>query len=196
MEYIKEPSENITFSQHVLERYTERIYGKTGLEMKQFIATNDEQIKKEILKLYEYSELFWYGKIKDHNFTYFMINRDGWLIIIDKNKTHLITIYRVDLELGNEFNKQYIEKMKDYVENELNEIEEAKNKYDDFIKENDTKTEMLKSEIKTLRQEIQHKENEMKLLEDEKKIELESINLKEKQLNQKIEKFIGAKIYE
>lgn len=195
MDFTKEPSSNMTFTNHILERYVERTMGKTGNELKQFIVQNSDQIKEKILKLYEYSELFWYGKIKDHDFTYFTINRDGWVIVIDKNKTTLITIYQVDLGLSVEFNKQYISEIKKYVDSELNAIEEQKKVFDEKNVENNIEIEALKEQNKILQAEMEHNNNKIKLLEQQRKIEMEEISLKEKQLHKKIEKFIGAKIF-
>lgn len=195
MEFVKEPLENMTFTNHILERYVERTMGKTGNELKQFLAQNSSQVKDKILKLYEYSELFWYGKIKDHDFTYFTINRDGWVMVIDKNKTTLVTIYQVDLGLGVEFNKQYISELKNYVSNELENIEELRNSYEKTIKDNNETIEELKEKNKLLQSELEHNNNEIKFLEQQKTLNLESISIKEKQLHKKIEKFIGAKIF-
>lgn len=195
MEFVKEPLENMTFTNHILERYVERTMGKTGNDLKQFLAQNSDQIKEKILKLYEYSELFWYGKIKDHDFTYFTINRDGWVMVIDKNKTTLVTIYQVDLGLGVEFNKQYISELKNYVSNELENIEELRNSYEKTVKDNNETIEELKEKNKLLQSELEHNNNEIKFLEQEKTLNLESISIREKQLHKKIEKFIGAKIF-
>ena len=195
MEFVKEPLENMTFTNHILERYVERTMGKTGNDLKQFLAQNSDQIKEKILKLYEYSELFWYGKIKDHDFTYFTINRDGWVMVIDKNKTTLVTIYQVDLGLGVEFNKQYISELKNYVSNELESIEELRNSYEKTVKDNNETIEELKEKNKLLQSELEHNNNEIKFLEQEKTLNLESISIREKQLHKIIEKFIGAKIF-
>lgn len=194
MDYTKETE--IIFTQHILERYVERTMGKQGTELKQFIALNEQQIKDKILKLYEYSEMFWYGKIKSHDIAYFLINRDGWVIIVDKDKKTLITIYKVDLGLSTEFNKQYIEEIKTYVENELTEIMELKSKYEITSQESKEEIESIKETIKTLKQEIALNESKIKLIEDDQQFKIDTINLKEKQLQQKMEKFIGAKIFE
>lgn len=195
MDFIKEPPEKMIFTNHILDRYVERTMGKTGNELKQFVVQNSDQIKDKILKLYEYSELFWYGKIKDHDFTYFTINRDGWVIVIDKNKTTLVTIYQVDLGLSVDFNKQYISEIKKYVSDELNSIEELKQNYDAKCTENNIEIENLKERNKILQSEIEYNNNQIKLLEQQKKLEMENVSLKEKQLHKKIEKFIGAKIF-
>lgn len=195
MEFTKEPAEKMTFTNHVLERYVERTMGKTGNELKQFLAQNSDQIKDKILKLYEYSELFWYGKIRDHDFTYFTINRDGWLMVIDKNKTTFVTIYQVDLGLGTDFNKQYIAELKNYVSDELTNIEELKEQYEKTVKDNNEAIDNFKEKNKMLQAEMEHNNNEIKFLEDQKKLDLDVISLREKQLHKKIEKFIGSKIF-
>lgn len=195
MEFTKEPLEKIEFTNHILERYVERTMNKSENEAKQFLAQNSEQIKEKILKLYEYSEPFWCGKTKDHDFTYFTINRDGWVIVIDKNKTKLVTIYRVDLGLSKEFNKQYINEIKEYVEKEFTEIELVKKDYNIHVAENNAKINALKEENKVIQAELEQNNNRIKLLEMEKDVELKSIALKEKDLHRKIEKFIGSKIF-
>lgn len=195
MEFTKEPLENMTFTNHVLERYVERTMGKTGNELKQFLAQNSDQIKEKILKMYEYSELFWYGKIKDHDFTYFTINRDGWVMVIDKNKTTLVTIYQVDLGLGVDFNKQYVAELKAYVNDELLDIEELKTQYEATVKDNNEAIDNFKEKNKMLQAEMEHNNSEIKFLEDQKKLDMDVISLREKQLHKKIEKFIGSKIF-
>lgn len=195
MEFTKEPLENMTFTNHVLERYVERTMGKTGNELKQFLAQNSDQIKEKILKMYEYSELFWYGKIKDHDFTYFTINRDGWVMVIDKNKTTLVTIYQVDLGLGVDFNKQYVAELKAYVNDELLNIEELKTQYEATVKDNNEAIDNFKEKNKMLQAEMEHNNSEIKFLEDQKKLDMDVISLREKQLHKKIEKFIGSKIF-
>lgn len=195
MEFVKEPLDKMTFTNHILERYVERTMGKTGNELKQFIAQNSDQVKDKILKLYEYSELLWYGKIKDHDFTYFTINRDGWVIVIDKNKTKLVTIYQVDLGLSVDFNKQYIAEIKQYVGNEMANIEELRTEYEKVVKDNNEAIEELKEKNKLLQAEMEQINNEIKFLEQEKSLNLSNISLKEKQLHKKIEGFLGTKIF-
>jgi hypothetical protein len=196
MEFTKEAKENMIFTNHILERFVERTMNKTGTEMKQYLAQNEDKVKEQILKLYEYSELFWYGKIKNHDFTYFTINRDGWVFVIDKNKTTFITVYKVDLGLSTEFNKQYIQEIKNYVELELEEIFKMKDAYNNNSIDNSETIDTIRENIKTLKTQIALYESQVKLIEDEQKIDADAISLKEKQLQQKIEKFIGAKIFE
>lgn len=195
MFFEKEPVELIEFTNHVLERYVKRTMGKEGNELKQFIVQNEKQIKDKILKLYEYSEPFWYGKIRDHNLTYFTMNRDGWVFVIDKNKTTLVTIYQVDLGLSQEFNKQYVSEIKKYVDNTYTNIEDLKEKYNQISENNNTDISQIKAQNKILQAQIEQNNNRIKFLEDEKNLSQNEISLAEKQLHAKIENFIGAKIF-
>ena len=196
MEFVKESKEKMKFTNHILERFVERTMNKTGNEVKQHLAQNEEKVKEQILKLYEYSELFWYGKMKEHNFTYFTINRDGWIFVIDKDKITLITVYKVDLGLSVDFNKEYIQEIKNYVENEMKEIEEMKSKSKIISVEAKEGIEQIKRHIQMLKQEIALNEERIKIIENDQQYKIDFINLKEKQLQQKIEKFIGAKVFE
>lgn len=191
---MEENLENIEFTEHVLERYVERTMNKTGNEIKQFLAQNEEQVKQQILKLYQYSEPFWYGKNKEHNYSYFRINKNGWLIVIDKNKTKLITLYKIDLGLGENFNKQYISEMMQFVEKENTEIENAKSKYNDEVIENNNVINELKQQNKLLQSQIDNNQATIKILESQKDVALQDITIKEQLLKCKIEKFVGSKI--
>ena len=75
---------DVTFTNHILERFVERTMNKTGNELKQYLAQNDKFVKEKLLLLYNSADLLWSGKIKDHNFTHFYINKDGWIIVVDK----------------------------------------------------------------------------------------------------------------
>ena len=52
---MEENLEKIEFTEHILERYVERTMDKSGNEIKQFLAQNEEQVRQQILKLYQYS---------------------------------------------------------------------------------------------------------------------------------------------
>lgn len=187
--------EDIEFTQHVLERYVERTMNKTGNEVKQFLAQNEEQVRQQILKLFQSSEPFWYGKNKNHNYTYFRINKNGWLIVIDKNKTKLITLYKIDLGLGEDFNKQYIAEMKKLVKMKNEDIENEKIELDKKIEENAKTIEELKSQNSLLQSQIKINNETIEILEKTKDNELNKISFKEEELKEKIEKFVGAKIF-
>lgn len=187
--------EELEFTQHVLERYVERAMGKVGSEIKQFLAQNEQLVKDQIMKLYQYSEPFWEGKNKEHNYTYFRINKNGWLIVIDKNKSKLVTLYKIDLGLGEDFNKEYIQAMTENVKELNTQIEESRNSYSEVKEQNDKTIEELKTENNLLQSQMKTNLTTIDFLEKQKELELQNISTKELELKAKIEKFVGAKMF-
>ena len=79
------------FTEHILERYAERIQEKTKKnEIKQFVAQNRDRIKSNIQKLFDSADFLCQTKIKDHNVTNFYVNKNGWVLISDKDNKKLM----------------------------------------------------------------------------------------------------------
>ena len=83
-------------------------------------------------------------------------------MVIDKNKTTLVTIYQVDLGLGVDFNKQYVAELKAYVNDELLDIEELKTQYEATVKDNNEAIDNFKEKNKMLQAEMEHNNSEIK----------------------------------
>lgn len=101
-------------SKHAKERYAERIMDKSSVfDVSKFILENDEKIKTDINKMIEYGTQIYSGKQKRENRTSVVsvYVKDLWIVLCDKDKNLVITLYKVDLGLDEEFNKIYVEKM-------------------------------------------------------------------------------------
>ena len=144
--------------------YSREIKGKICQITNDFVVIDNGKYKES----FKYSEPFWYGKNKDHNYTYFRINKNGWLIVVDRNKTKLITLYKIDLGLGEEFNKQYISEMKKLVENITIEIEEEKNQWAEKNEENNKAIEEMKAQNNLLQAQIKANNDTIDILEKTK----------------------------
>lgn len=100
---------NLQISNHAMDRYKERVRNN---------QTNilDEETKNkytvEIKKLYLSSELMYTGVIgHSSGEVEVYINRNGWVLICGKNQKQVITLYKVDLNVGDdELNQVYITK--------------------------------------------------------------------------------------
>ena len=187
--------EDVSFTNHILERYVERTMGKTGNEIKQFIAQNSDSIKEKLLKLYNSAEHLWSGKIKEHNFTHFYVNRDGWVIVVDKEGKKLITVYKVYLELGTEFNKMYIEKVKESVQSQAMDIGDFTVFIEEKKEENKNTINSLQQDNKVLQSKIDFNNSQIEAIKSSEDVYAKELAVKEKELQQKIEKFIGARIF-
>ncbi len=186
---------DVTFTNHILERFVERTMNKVGNEIKQYLAQNTDKVKEKLLLLYNSAELLWSGKVKEHNFTHFYINKDGWIIVVDKDGKKLITVYKADLELDSEFNKMYVERIKCKVQ-EMNKIliqkEEEMNSQKEYNKK---QIETLSAENIDLKDKIEYNNAMINSLKQSDEISLKEYSLLEKDLQHKIEKFVNAKVF-
>lgn len=185
------------FTEHILERYAERIQDKKSKnEIKSFVAQNRDMIQTNIQKLFDSAEFLCQTKIKDHNITNFYVNKNGWVLITDKDDKKLITLYKVDLFLGTDFNKYYIEKMTEDIKNKMecykaleNEITQEKEVRDKDRKECEAGISSYKTQIKWL-------EENIKLSEQQDREADARLKVKKDEVQQQIENFVGARIFE
>lgn len=187
--------DDVTFTNHILERYVERTMGKSGNEIKQYLAQNGDFVREKLLLLYNSAELLWSGKIREHNFTHFYINKDGWIIVVDKEGKKLITVYKADLELGSEFNKMYVEQIKNKVDEINTALLEKELQLTSQKEENAKEIANLQQENIDLKEKIEYntaKINSLKQLDD---VAAKEYSILEKDLQHKIEKFVNAKVF-
>lgn len=187
--------EDVTFTNHILERFVERTMNKTGNEMKQFLVQNGDRIKEKLLMLYNSADLLWSGKIKDHNFTHFYINKDGWIIVVDKEGKKLITVYKADLELDSDFNKLYVERIKEKVK----EVNDKLIETEEIMKQNKENNEQIISQLQEenidLKEKIDYNNAKITSLKQEDDLAIKEFSMLEKDLHHKIEKFVNAKVF-
>ena len=187
--------EDVTFTNHILERFVERTMNKTGNELKQYLAQNDKFVKEKLLLLYNSADLLWSGKIKDHNFTHFYINKDGWIIVVDKEGKKLITVYKADLELDSEFNKMYVERIKNKVKEINDKLFIAEEEMTSQKEENAKLIESLQQKNVDLKEEIDYNNAKINSLKQADDLASKEYSILEKELHHKIEKFVNAKVF-
>lgn len=187
--------EDVSFTNHIFERFVERMMNKTGNEAKQYIVQNEQFIKEKLLMLYNSATLLWSGKIREHNFTHFYINRDGWVIVVDKDGKKLITVYKIDLEIDTEFNKMYIEKIKEKILQFNKDLEEKELAMNILKEENNKIIAELQQENSDFKDKIDYNTTKIESLKQETDLAFKEYGILEKELHHKIEKFINAKIF-
>ena len=113
-----EVAENVitySISRHASERYAERIMGKENeTDVNRFITLNEEKIKTDIHKLINYGELIFTGKQSQKDGKGNVIDvylKDCWVVLVDNRSKNVVTLYKIDLGLDEEFNKAYVSKM-------------------------------------------------------------------------------------
>ena len=155
-------TEAITYkiSAHAKQRYVERIMSKSdNNEIQRYIVENEEKITEYINKLIQYGDLIYSGKThkdgKGNVIDVFLKN--CWCILLDSKNQNVITVYKIDLGCGDEFNQQYIDKMmeklnesKEYLDSTMREVETESIMYKEMIDSTAMQINEYKSMIKNL----------------------------------------------
>lgn len=198
MSVTKYTLENIKISNHCAERYSERLMDKdTKSDVAVFIAQHKQKIKEDIFKMIEYGTLLYSGKsVSEFNRQPVDIFLNGtWVIIVDIAKCNVITLYSIDLGLGNDFNQEYISKLmqkldaaKEEYEAVVMGINTQKETYSSIIKENVGQINEYKQIINTLEKQNQAYTDVIESLEADKIVA-------EKYVRDIIATMIGKKVF-
>ena len=147
-------------TKHSKERYAERILGKVSLlDINSFIASNEEKIQKDIETMLSYGQMVFKGKPLDATdkqpVRVYLCGT--WVIILDGVKDKVITLYKIDLGLGEEFNVEYVNRLTDKLnaakadlDTVVTEAEEKKKEYQEYINENTAMINEYRGYIKNL----------------------------------------------
>lgn len=154
----------LNITDHAYERYAERVKGrKTPQEISAIIRDNKEKFTKELKFLYLSSEIIYHGAIggNKNNNTDVMANPDGWMLIYDRDKKNLVTLYKIELGTGDpDFDRQYVKLA-------LAQIAELKKKSQEAVAERKKSDEDIDFKIMELQDHI----NQLKtIMENEQKI--------------------------
>ena len=148
-------------SRHAMERYVERIMGKDDLgDINRFIITNEDKIKVDINKLICYGELIYTGRQSQKDGKGNVVDvylKDCWVVLLDNKARNVITLFKVDLGLDDDFNRAYVSKMLDKLNTSkanLLEIQQAvqaeADTYRELIAEAEIQIKEFRSMIKNL----------------------------------------------
>lgn len=154
----------LNITDHAYERYVERVKGrKTPQEILNIIRDNKEKFTKELKFLYLSSETIYHGAIggNKNNNTDVLANPDGWLLIYDRDKKNLVTLYKIELGTGDpDFDRQYVKLA-------LAQIAELKKKSQEAVAER----KKVDDEIDFKIMETQERINQLKaIIDNEQKI--------------------------
>lgn len=150
-----------TISKHAKERYASRILNReTNNEIQTYIAMNDEKIHTDIVKMITYGQLIYTGKqtTRDNKTNTVQVYLNGcWIVLVDANTNNVITLYKVDLGCGDDFNADYISRMMKKIDEAKLTMGEAQldytlesNQYRDLITSNTDQINEYRTFIKNL----------------------------------------------
>lgn len=148
-------------SGHAEIRYAERIMEKDNKnDVNRFVAENKEKIKIDINKLIQYGDCIFTGKQSQKDGKGNVLDvylKDAWVVLVDNKSNIVVTLYKIDLQLGDEFNKTYIAKMMEKLNSFKEElvsvqknVQEESNTYRSLIEDAEAQIKEYKSMIKNL----------------------------------------------
>lgn len=148
-------------SKHAEERYAERIMDKDNTNnINRFVVDNREKIKTDINKMIHYGECIFVGKQsqKDGKGKVLNVYLNGcWVVLVDNTNETVVTLFKIDLGLGDDFNKEYISKMMEKINESKKELEDVQlevlketNMYKELIDKTEAQINEYKSMIKNL----------------------------------------------
>lgn len=152
---------NYKISQHAEQRYSERLLGKDNkLDINKFISENKEKIKTDLNKMTSYGKCIFIGKQSHKDGKGNVLNvylKDTYVLLVDLQKELIVTVYKIDLGCGDDFNIQYINRMLEKLSVSRQSLEDAQleiNKesamYQELINDAHSQIKEYKSMIKNL----------------------------------------------
>lgn len=158
MEKIEQHEARVSVSQHCKERYAERIMGKdTKLDIKSFISQNEDKICNDISKMVWYGTLIYTGPTSDAKRIVKVYRCDTWLVLVGADNNTAITLFKIDLGIGAEFDRRYIdeylkviEQLQSKVESVKEDIEYKKSDYMEIIRSSEEEIAEYRRCIKNL----------------------------------------------
>ena len=126
----------LTITKHARERYAERIMDRDHpTDIAVFIRDHEGKIQNDIEKMLEYGTLLYEGKsIKDPKRTVGVTINGSWVVIWDTKEFTVITLYCIDLGVGDEVNKAFISNAHAQIDQARTEMEETTRRTAEYIK--------------------------------------------------------------
>lgn len=135
-------------SNHAQQRYAERIMDRDNkTDVAVYVAANRDKIDNDINKMIEYGEKVYSGKLEKGVGITDVYLKDTWVILVDPNSKKVITLYKIDLGVGNEFNQQYVDMLLEKLKEEQKISELKKLECDGVINE---LKEQIQENVKTV----------------------------------------------
>lgn len=184
---------NYTISAHCKQRYAERIRGKEDIDINRFVTLNEDKIKTDINKMIQYGEFVYSGNQTQKDGKTNLVDvfiKDCWVVIADSKQKNVITLYKIDFGLDDEFNKMYVEKMLEKLNTQKAELKKVQ-------EETHQETEMYRSLIAETDAQIKEYRGMIKNLEElltSYKTIIENNHVKVTQSNRNVAEIINTMI--
>lgn len=187
----------MVISTHAKERYAERIMGHDEkADRAVFIASHEEKICGDIEKMISYGSLIYSGpSTKTPGRTVEIYLNGLWVVIYDPGNDTVVTLYEVDLGVGEDMNRQYVAEV-------VKRIDEARAEYEETCASTKEMADAMQSIIDDSDAQINEFRKKIKALEEVKRSYSESksalinaLSLKADDLVENVKLLTGRKIF-
>lgn len=127
-----------------------------------FVSLNEDKIKTDINKMIEYGSCIYSGRQSQKDGKGKVIDvyvQDTWVLLVDEREKVAVTLYKIDLGLGDEFNNTYVTKM-------LDKLNSTKATLEDIQKQVQEESDMYRKMIDEANVQIKERRSEIKNLEE------------------------------
>lgn len=148
-----------TVSKHAQERYAERIMDKdNNADIQRFIVQNQDKIIEDVNKMLKFGQIIYTGQeVSDKGREITVYLTGSWILLVDTKKLTVITLYKINLCIDEDFHKLYISKLMQKIDNleadYLLKLEEEKKQneyYNEQIQSNEAQINEYRRFIKKL----------------------------------------------
>ena len=148
-------------SLHCEQRYAERLMGKDDKnDINKFIVENKEKIKTDLNKMIAHGDCIYTGKQSQKDGKGKVLDvylKNTWVVLVDSQAKIIVTVYRIDLGCGEDFNQQYISRMMEKLDINKKDLEDVQlailqesNMYKEMIADSQGQISEYKTMIKNL----------------------------------------------
>ena len=149
---------------HCIRRYVERIKCiNNSIEVKEYIAVNQDQIEKEINKMFSYSDFIIEAQIGGDKTNKRFYIRDNIIFVVNSDDKVIITLYKVDFGFPEATNRKIIEDLMEEIFSLAEQLKEKNKNINEYV-------EYKKLEIDTWNNEISCLEEKIKCLKRKIKV--------------------------
>lgn len=193
MDVLDELKFEYSVSKHAAERYAERVMDKEGISINAAVTLYREKINTDINKLIKYGEFVYSGNQTQKDGKTNLVDvfiKDCWVVIADSKQKNVITLYKIDFGLDDEFNKMYVEKMLEKLNVQKEELKKVQ-------EETHQETEMYRGLITETVAQIREYRSMIKNLEELEasyKTIIENNHVKVTQANRNVAEIINTMI--
>ncbi len=151
---------------HCIRRYVERIKGiNNSIEVKEYIAVNQDQIEKEINKMFTYADFVIEAQIGGDKTNKRFYIRDNVIFVVNSDDKVIITLYKIDFGFPEATNRKITKDLIEEIHNLDEQLEEKNKSVSEYVESKKLEIDTWNNEISCLEEKIKCLKRKIKVNE-------------------------------